>query len=36
MTRAVNALLAVQAPVKAETFSDGQTGYVMVLERKSR
>jgi len=23
-------------PVNAETFSDGQTGYVMILERKSR
>jgi len=38
MTKAVNALLPVEAPVpvKAETFSDGQTGYVMVLERRSR
>jgi hypothetical protein len=36
MTKAVNSLLPVPAPVKAEAFTDGQTGYVMVLERKGR
>ena len=36
MTAATNALLPVQAPVEAEDFTDGQTGYVMVLQRDSR
>jgi hypothetical protein len=35
MTAATNALLPGQAPVKAEDFADGQTGYVAVLQRGS-